>query len=67
MKESITITIDPEILERIQNLADRERRSVSSMIEVLLDKSSKTAIMYSEMEDSMIAAERKARENFGKK
>jgi hypothetical protein len=36
MKTRITITIDPEVLERVKALADRERRSVSSMIEVLL-------------------------------
>jgi len=38
MKKRITITIDPEILKGVEKLAGYQKRSVSQMIEILVEK-----------------------------
>ena len=37
MKKRITITIDPKILKGVEKSAKDQRRSVSQMIEILVD------------------------------
>lgn len=38
MKKNVTISLSQEAIERIKKIAEKERRSVSSMIEVLILK-----------------------------
>ena len=36
MKEKLTITIDSELLKTLKKLAERENRSMSNLVEVLI-------------------------------
>jgi hypothetical protein len=38
MRERVNITIDPDLLRRVRELAERERRSFSAQVAVLLDR-----------------------------
>jgi len=38
MKERLTVSLDPDVLAKLRVMAERERRSISSMVEVILDK-----------------------------
>lgn len=38
MKQSISITIDDKLIEELDRLAEKERRSRSNMIEILIEK-----------------------------
>ena len=44
MKTRITITIDPKLLAQLQEKAEKERRSVSSMIEFIIAKDLKKSL-----------------------
>ncbi|GEM_PF-6223269 len=37
MKVNITATVDPKLRDRVKKQADKERRSFSSMLEVIMD------------------------------
>ena len=37
-KQSITISLTPATLEQIETMAERDKRSVSSMVHVLVDE-----------------------------
>lgn len=41
MKDRVAFTIDSEVMKRVKELAEQEKRSVSQMVSLLLDEALK--------------------------